>query len=192
MSLKAKINITICLIFLLSLALFFFLIRPCLIQAVKNGENLMEMKKNTAISEIQIKALQDFKPRYEQEIKPMVQESEKLFIDLKNPVAFISLTEDLAIKNGLNIDISSAQIFTAENTGEVWPSLNFKISLNGPFSEILRFIEKMSNIPYLIEIHNLNIEKTSQIQNKNQTAQDAIVSASLQSQASFNLKVYAK
>jgi Tfp pilus assembly protein PilO len=200
MSLKIKTNIAAVLILSLSLFLFFFLVQPCLTQAIKNGESLAAIRQNSAALEVQIKSLQNFRPRYENEIIPMLQANEKLFIDPKSPVAFIALMEEAGSKDNLAINISSAQIFSAKNSAErFWPSLNFQISLNGSLPSVLRFIEKMANLPYLIEIHGLNITKdNSQSQNeiKADSGQENKKTAGLPQkekvQAVFNLKIYTK
>ncbi len=196
MSLKIKTIVAAALILSLSLFLFFFLVQPCLTQAIKSGEDLVAIRQNSAALEVQIKSLQNFRPRYENEIIPMLQTSEKLFIDPKSPVAFITLMEETASKEDLTINISSAQIFSAENPAErSWPSLNFQISLNGSMPDVLRFIERMANLPYLIEIHGLNISKdSSQYQavtgEKNKKPADLPQKEKVQ--AVFNLKIYTK
>lgn len=200
MSLKMKTNILAIMILALSLFLFFFLIQPCLTQAVKNGEDLTAVQKNSAELDARIKNLQEFKPRYEQEIKPKLQESKNLFIDPQNPVPFISLMEESAGKDGLAIDISSARIFSVEKTdGEMWPSLNFRISLKGPASGILKFMERMNSLPYLIEIHGLNVAKDDQAEpeikipaESKKTAGQAYLPGKNNVRAVFNLKIYTK
>lgn len=202
--LKTQTNISIVTVTALAFLLLFFLIQPCLTQAVKSGEKLSEMKEESAVLETKIKNLQNFKPKYEKEIKPILQSKEDLFIDPQNPVFFISLMEESALQNGLVIDISSAQIFTAQNAPEEpWPSLNFKISLNGTMPEILKFLERMANLPYLVEINGLNIAKESQVQNQDKAKEAAseknekenatkILNQEEKARASFNLKVYTK
>ena len=105
MSLKIKTIVAAALILSLSLFLFFFLVQPCLTQAIKSGEDLVAIRQNSAALEVQIKSLQNFRPRYENEIIPMLQTSEKLFIDPKSPVAFITLMEETASKEDLTINI---------------------------------------------------------------------------------------
>ncbi|MFA7715107.1 MAG: hypothetical protein WCX77_03310, partial [Candidatus Paceibacterota bacterium] len=77
MSLKIKTNIAAALILSLSLFLFFFLVQPCLTQTIKSGEDLTAMRQNSASLEVQIKSLQNFKPRYKDVIEPNLQTSEK-------------------------------------------------------------------------------------------------------------------
>ncbi|MFA7715294.1 MAG: hypothetical protein WCX77_04325, partial [Candidatus Paceibacterota bacterium] len=95
-------------------------------------------------------------------------------------------------------NISSAQIFASENAAEgSWPSLNFQISLNGSLPNVLKFIEKMTNLPYLIEIHGLNIAKDSQPQTQDEmktNTEKAIgqIYPPQKIQAVFNLKIYTK
>ena len=61
--------------------------------------------------------------------------------------------------------------------------------------DVLRFIERMANLPYLIEIHGLNISKdSSQYQavtgEKNKKPADLPQKEKVQ--AVFNLKIYTK
>ncbi|MFA5747113.1 MAG: type 4a pilus biogenesis protein PilO [Candidatus Paceibacterota bacterium] len=188
MDLKLKTNITLFLFAAASLALVFFLIRPSFLSAKESGQNLLDLRQRSASIEVKINSLKNFETRYKEEIGPDLEKSKKLFINPEDQASFPVLIENTAEKNGLKIDISSVKIFdNTEESEEIWPSLNYQISLTGSFSGISKFIETCSNLPYLIEIHGFRASKIDKKENDLSKEKDAGMS---RVQADLSLKVY--
>ena len=58
----------------------------------------------------------------------------------------------------ISIPLSSKK----EPIKEVWPSLNFQVSLTGSFPNFSKFLDKMTYGPYLIENETLNIKRLNE------------------------------
>lgn len=187
MNSKLKTDIALALFVIASFLLFFFLIGPSLSSARESGQNLLDLRQKSASIENQINSLEKFKERYEREIEPNLDKNQGLLIDSEDQASFPVLIENTAWKDNLKVDIFSVSLLdSTEMSEETWPSLNYRISLTGYFSDILRFIDEFSNLPYLIEIHSLNIAKINDDQKKNakETENNGKV------RADFNLKIY--
>lgn len=191
MSLKLKTDIALFLFAAASLSLVFFLIRPSFLSAKESGQNLLDLRQKSASIEVQISSLKNFETRYEKDIGPDMEKSEKLLISPEDQVSFPTKIEDIAEKNGLKINISSVRIFDdADDSGEFWPSLNYQINLAGSFTGISKFIETSSNLPYLIEIHGLEAERIKRKENTASEKETAPQGKINDVQADLSLKVY--
>lgn len=157
----------------ISLILILFIILP-LIKEIKESSQqiLLEEEARLTFSE-EIKNFQNFKTVY-QKIKPDLEKAEDLFIIPEPPIEFINFLEETASNCNVLIKISSVASGKAE--GDPWPSLDFRLQAFASFSDFSRFIEKLENSSYLIEIYDLNI--------KSSTERDVA--------ASFSLKVFTK
>lgn len=135
---------------------FFFLIFPLFKDIKKSSEELMSQKGEFVNLEYKIANLEKFKVLYKN-LEEILQRIDNLFISSEVPVDFIGFLETNSDKYFLKTDISpSFVIKTGENT---WPFFTFQLSSVGSFSNFLKFLEKLENSPYLIEIKSLNIVK---------------------------------
>jgi len=126
----------------------------------KNSDELLLEKKNLSSFSEGIKDLQESKKLYEAH-QADLEKISKEFVDPKVPVEFIKFLEQNAKNSGLSVDISP--IATEEKENE-WPSLSFQITTNGSFPSLLKFLEKLENSPYLIEILNLNLMRINELE----------------------------
>ena len=91
------------------------------------------------------------------EIEPNLKKIDQLFIDPQVPVEFVNFLEKIAKDSEILIEISSA--ISSKTEKDPWPSLLLQINSTAPFSEFLKFLEKIETSPYLIEIQNLNARR---------------------------------
>ncbi|MCK4520773.1 hypothetical protein KAT95_02820 [Candidatus Parcubacteria bacterium] len=174
-----KIYISLGLFTTAALVFAFLVIYPLLTQIRENSSNFVLQKNSFAElqeREANFKKLKFFYQTYKQDLKRI----DALFINSSDPVeftAFMEFLENNAKDCGLPIEILNLPVKKAEL--DAWNFNNSQLSLEGSFSNILKFLEKLENAPYLIEISNLNIKKDSADLNKN-------------AQANLTIKAYTK
>ena len=78
------------------------------------------------------------------------------FIDPEKPTSFIRFLEDTAHNSQVSIEHSFAGAEKDEE--KAWPKLIYNISSSGSFVNFLKFLDKLENSPYLLEVSNLNIK----------------------------------
>ncbi|MGB2762354.1 MAG: type 4a pilus biogenesis protein PilO [Minisyncoccales bacterium] len=167
MDFNKKIYISLCFFTATALVFVFFLIHPLLNQIRENSYSFVLQKNSFAElqeRETNFKKLKNLWRLYEQDLKKI----DALFINSSDPVeftAFMEFLENNAGNCGLSIEILSLPTKKAEP--DSWNFNNYQLSLKGSFSNVLKFLEKIENAPYLIEVSNLNIKKDSTDLNKN-------------------------
>ncbi len=125
-----------------------------LFKEVKNvsGTFSLEKEKVTSLSEEKEnrKKIKDIYENYQSDLDKI----EKVFIDPEIPIEFISFLEKTAGASQVKIKIISMAKRT--DKGDTWPNLLFQSSVTGSFSNFSKFLEKLENSPYLIEVTELN------------------------------------
>ena len=118
-------------------------------QSLSSGQeqiNLLEQER---------KGLEKIKTFYKEE-HPNIEKIENVFVDSETPLGFIDFLEKTAGNSGLAIEIPSIKKETGKG---FFSSLTLEISLKGSFPNLMRFLEKMENSPYLIEILRADIRR---------------------------------
>lgn len=181
-----KNYISLILFFGIFIALILFVILP-LIEEIKESSQqiLLEEEARLTFSE-EMKDFQNFKTVY-QEIKSDLEETEKLFIVPEPPIEFINFLEKTASDYNVFIEISS--VTPGKTEENPWPFLDFRLQASGSFSGFSRFIEKLENGFYLIEIFELNLRRSTE----DGLGAEGLVSLSAGDiTANFSLKVFTK
>jgi len=159
MAIKKKTTIVIILLAVYFL-LIFFVIRPVLNEIKENSNEIVALKGNIANLEEKAENLKKFKNLY-QEYEPDLDKIDNLFISSEVPVEFIAFFESLTMKYELENKISLVSFKESEDKKETRPSLIFRINSKGSFLNFSRFLEKMEASPYLLEVQDFSISKTS-------------------------------
>lgn len=136
--------------------LIIFSIYPLFKEVKKNSENLLLQKKKLILFEIEkenIKELEKNFKNYQADLTRI----ENLFITPEVPIEFINFLETISKDSKIELEISSIVKETGKEAS--WPSLSFQLSAIGSFPNFLKFLKKLENSPYLIEIFNFNIQK---------------------------------
>jgi Tfp pilus assembly protein PilO len=159
MTIKNKINLSLIIFILLAILLILFVIYPLLKEIKINSEEFISKKQSLTLLEKKIENLRQYQTTW-REIEPNLERIDKLFIDPELPVEFISFLEKTASDCELSVEISP---FSGQKTtNDPWPSLLFQIKTTASFSKFLKFLEKLENSPYLIEIQNLNVKRLTE------------------------------
>jgi len=134
-----------------------FIISPLMKGIREYSEQLLsEKEKRTSFTE-EKRNIQSFEAIY-QELEPELEETNNLFVNSKVPIEFINFLEETAANSNISIKVSSV-ISRDVGKENIWPLLDFHLQSSGPFPNFLRFIEKLENSSYLIEIYDLNIKR---------------------------------
>lgn len=172
-----KIILSIITFIILVVLIIVFIIYPLFGEIKKNSNELISQKESLATLEVKIANLEKFKILYK-DLEKILEKINNLFIDPEVPVGFIGFLEKNAEDCQLTIKISLTSAKKTEK--DPWPSLTFKITPTGPFPNFLKFLAKIENSPYLIEIQNLNVSRLG----KGET------SPLVNIQANLSIKVY--
>jgi Tfp pilus assembly protein PilO len=157
----------------------FFALAPIFNGINKSAKDSAEVKKEIASLDLEINNLGTINQQYQQ-YQADFDKINSLFINLEIPVDFIRFLEKLSQDSKVSAKISSVTNAPDKKDEQSWPSLYFQTSAKGSFLNLSRFLEKLENAPYLIEIQNLNISKIED----QKSGKDV--------QAEFSIKVFAK
>lgn len=117
--------------------------------------DLVSQRKELAKLEIKIQNFRNFQKSF-QAYQPDLEKIEKLLIDPSEPVDLIDFLEKDAARFGLSLEISPLAF---KEDDKPWPSLNFRLNLEGAFPDFLKFLERLESAPYLLEVRGLNAFK---------------------------------
>ena len=159
MSPKKKIYLWLIIFVGISLYFLILVIPKLLGEIRKNSEDLISLNGELISLQKETENLNELEKIY-QNYQPNLFKIDELFIDPETPIDFINFLEKNAQLSQLKIEISLAP--KKEIKTDPWPSLFFKVPTYGSLPNFLRFLEKMENSPYLIEIVDLNIKRLAE------------------------------
>jgi hypothetical protein len=151
---KKKIFVSIVIFIIINLALIIILIFPFARAIEKNSQDLILQKQELILLSEKSEKTKNLKNIYQVHQKNL-EKIDALFIDPETPIDFIGFLEKNAEDSQVKIKKSLASDKTQET--DFGPALSFNISLESSVSNFMKFLEKLENAPYLIEIPNLNI-----------------------------------
>ncbi len=180
MNYKIKFSILIIIFLLLNSVLVYFL-RNFFLEIKKISSEISLKKSETFSLDKKAKISEDFSDLFQKE-KNNFKKVESLFISSEIPVEFINFLEQTAKNYNLNFQLS---ILKPIEEKDVWPSLNFQINLAGFYLDFFKFLKKLSDSPYLVEIQSLEIFKMEKT-----TIEKEIIPGNIK--ANLLIKVYSK
>jgi len=147
-----------------------------------NSQELISLKSELASFQKETENLNKLKVVY-QNYQSNLAKIDQIFIDPRRPIEFFDFLDKNATLFQLKIEKSPV---SRQKTETEPPSLFLQISVIGSFPNFLKFLEKLENAPYLIDILNLNVKKIAEreIQSKGLLPQDV--------ESTFLIKVYTK
>jgi len=173
MNIKQKNNISIVFFLILFILTFFLVIFP-LLKDIQSKAKELSLQENKSITlQLKIDGLERFKDTYKG-LEGDLKKIDDLFVNLEVPVEFINFLENEAQQLNLDFKISSASNYA--NNPNPWSYIIFQATADGNFSDLVKFLEKIENSSYLIEIININIREDG----------DGVI------RATFSIKVFAK
>ncbi len=156
---RKKIYISIIVFIIISVLLIVFLLIPTLTNIKKNSEDLILRKEELAQTEKEIKTFKETESVYENS-KEDVDKISKLFYDPENYLEFMDFITEKPKSYNLNNEILKS-LPNPTTKSDFWSSYSFQISSIGSFPSLMKFIKSLEKGPYLIEIMNISIKKTS-------------------------------
>ncbi len=179
MTITKRINSSVTIFIVLILLTVVFVIFPLSREIKSNSRELVFQKESSTALQAKILNLEKFKV-LRKSLEEFLEKTQGLFVNSSLPIEFINFLETISGRCQVQIEISPPSAGKIEK--DPWPSLTFQISLTGSFSNFLKFLEKLENSPYLVEIQNVNISKATK---KGGGSPDDVG-------ATFSLKVFAK
>jgi uncharacterized protein with PQ loop repeat len=158
MKTKKQTNILIGAFLVSAILISLFVIYPIL-KDIQNGSKNMVSEKNQSLElDERIASLERFKVVYKS-LQEILNKMDALFVRAELPVDFIDFLERTARSCSVDIDISP--ISSDKKPNDLWPSIGFQVISSGSFPNLQLFLEKIENSPFLVEIWNLTVSKTS-------------------------------
>ena len=162
------------------LGLVLFVVFPLVKNIKESSQQLLLEEEARLTFSKEIENFQNFKEAY-QAVEPDLKEVESSFIIPEPPIEFINFLEKTAADSNILLEISS--VSPEKSEGKTWPSLDFNLQASGSFSNFSRFVERLENSLYLIEIYDLNMRKSSGASDESSTENVSV---------NFSLKVFTK
>ncbi len=124
-----------------------------------SSQELLLQKKVLDLFQSQVKDLENFQRDYSL-FQPVLEKLQSSFVDKEVPIDFIEFLERETAKTGLSIKISPLAV--SLNERDPWLPVVFSVSVGGVSSDCLRFLERLEQSPWLVEISQLNIERITE------------------------------
>ncbi len=144
---------------LVALILILFCIFPILGRIKASSDALILAKNNIVSLNAETTEIEKFKANYDL-YKPNFEKIDQLFIDPADLVNFIKFLEDAAGKYQITSQIS----LQSQQSNQDY--VIFQFSSTGQFSQIKSFAKEIEAGKYLIEVENLTIQNSTDIQDK--------------------------
>lgn len=156
MILKKKIYLSLAIFAVINLFFLIFVVYH-IFSKIK-GQSQDFIKQKNYYLELQTRnhnfqELAKFKEEYQDEFSKI----DGLFIDADVPIDFNNFLRKTA--QGINLQIEIADVKAGKPETNQWNFLNYQIILTGSFGNLTRFLDKLENSSYLIEVNALNIKK---------------------------------
>jgi len=158
---------------IISILLAVFVMWPLFKEIKVISQNLF-LKKNKIVylseERESIKKIENLYKTYQSDLDRI----ENLFVDPEVPIEFIGFLEKTAADSQIKLEISSmtraaarggdeqSSATTKKTEQEPWQSLSAQLLVTGSFSNFSKFLHKLENGPYLIEVLNLNTKKLTE------------------------------
>lgn len=186
MTTKNKVNLSLLSLLIITFCLTVFLVLPIFKNIQKNSKELVLGKEKLLLSQKKIENVENFKQNYYQ-IKPDLEKMEGVFVEVEMPLSFISFLEKTAHDCGLDISISSSPPEKAKE--DTKSSLSFQLNSASSFPNLFKFLEKLENSSYLIQIKNLSISRLTKSKPQSEEL-EGLSQADVE--ANFSIKVFGK
>ena len=168
-----KIYLSIVMFGIISTLLVVFVMWPLFKEIKAISQNLF-FKKNKIVylseERENIKKIENLYKTYQSDLDRI----ENLFVDPEIPIGFVDFLEKTATSSQIKLEISSmtraaakggdeqSSATTKKTEQEPWQSLSAQLLVTGSFSNFSKFLHKLENGPYLIEVLDLNTKKLTE------------------------------
>ena len=156
---KKKIYITLLCFVIVFGILIKFGILPSIEALKRNSQALSLQKKALNLFQSQVEDLKNFQKEFSQ-YQPILEKVNHSFVAREAPINVIEFLEEEA--RNLNLPIEISPLIITQKKTDPWVPVAFSISFAGTFPNCLRFLERLEQSLWLIEISQLNIERISE------------------------------
>jgi len=94
-----------------------------------------------------------------QNLRPELAKINDLFLDPENPIKFLNYLEKTG--NSLGLSVKTSSLSFSQDEKNPWSALCLQVFLTSDFSSFTRFLESLENSPFVLQLQNLNLEKTN-------------------------------
>jgi hypothetical protein len=109
-----------------------------------------------------------------------IKKADSLFADKEAPLVFINFLEKLATESNVAINISAGNS-ADKSSADIFDFYSLQSTLMGQSKDIIKFMERLENSPYLLNIQSLDFSQSTDLK-----------LGKIESKAVIMLKVYAK
>lgn len=82
----------------------------------------------------------------------------EMFVDPETPIAFIEFLESIAQSSDMELKITPGNPIQIK--GQTWPEMDFQLASQGSYSGFIRFLKKLENAPYILEVRNTTVNQS--------------------------------
>ncbi len=167
------------LIFILIGIIIIFIINFYLFFEIKKASNELALDKNKLSSlESSVENGEELNNIY-QNYKQRLEETKAVFASKDRPYEFTEFLKKTALASSISINSPLLSNSSQKSNQNTWDYFNVEVRANGEALKFLKFLEKLENSPYLIEVNSLNVQKLN-------------LEAAASVTANLSLKVYVK
>lgn len=129
----------------------------------RTSEEFVFQKKALELFQLRVEDFKNFQGNYSF-YQTILKKIENSFVNQEAPIDFIKFLEKEAENLNLSKEISPLNIPQRET--DIWLPVAFSVTLGGPFSDCLKFLERLEQSHWLIEISQLNIKRVEEEKGK--------------------------
>lgn len=153
----------VALLFLIIFILIFFLFaRPMLIKIKQAGKDLAKQELVLGELNSQLASFEDFQKK-NADFQQYFSVVKDCFVDSGAPIKFMEFLENEAQILGVKLTVAALPLSKDPKFSSA-----FQITLEGKFSDALRFLERLEESPWLVELGGLVVNRFSETQQKQQ------------------------
>ncbi len=143
------------------LATLFFVISFFLTRVQSASHDLSRGKEEMVNWQKKKQKISDLEGEYK-EIQSGFAKIDKNFLEKDDFLPFILTLEKIARESDNNYGNRLISESSKEDAKSGWPTAQFQITLKGDFSNLLKFLTYLENMPYIIEMTDLMIQRGGQ------------------------------
>jgi len=167
---KNKILLAIVISLIIDLLIILCLVVPAFKEIEQASSKLLYYKKKLALVRGEVANFQDFEAHHKlylknlQEMDALIQN--QLFIDKEVPLELVSFCEEEASRENLQFEITPLRV-PSQKEEAPFDFLTIRIKLEGKFPNLLRFLKRLENSQWLVEVQQINISKQEKVTEAN-------------------------
>ncbi len=154
-----KIHFLIFFFIILFILLVVFIVYPLFKNIKATSQELLSQKEKLILLEATVSNLEEFRILH-QDLDEILDKIDGLLINQEVPVEFIGFLEKTSGECSVDSGISLGGAGKSEKS--FWTPVNFQITVKGSSSNFLKFLEKLENSPYLINVQKLTLNRNDE------------------------------